>query len=180
MISIYKITNTENNKVYVGQTSLTLKRRMILHKTSHINGKDKLHSEMRRIGIDKFNISLITQTELQEEANLLESKYIDIYDSINNGYNTINSGFKNGGNTYINNPNKNEIIDKLSKSKIGCKNPMSRKIKSININTNETKNFNSLEDCVRYYGFSGHQGISRRLNKKVKTPYLNTWLFEYI
>ena len=102
-IEIYKITNTENNKIYVGQTVSHMLnhdkyRRYGIHKRldSHFseaikNNKDKecryLNNAIRKYGNDKFIVELITTCDM-ENGDDTEDKYILECNSLfPNGYN---------------------------------------------------------------------------------------------
>ena len=72
------------------------------------------------------------------------------------------------------------IKEKIRKTKIGAKNPMARKVKRINIKTNEEDIFDTVISCAKACGIkNGKTSISDRLNGKIKTPFKNTWIFEY-
>lgn len=72
---IYKISNTINNKVYIGQTRYSLEHRFTAHKKkamqntiSHVH----LHEAMRKYGVDNFYIEQIDIAETPEELNQKE------------------------------------------------------------------------------------------------------------
>ena len=114
--------------------------------------------------------------------NQKEQYWIRYYDSINNGYNETDAITKCGGNTYQSkNEQEMEIIkEKLRQTKLGELNPMARKIKRINIITQETEVYNSIIECAKACGInSGKTSITIRLNGQSKKPYKNKWLFEY-
>ena len=72
------------------------------------------------------------------------------------------------------------IREKIRKTKIGSKNPMARKIKRINIETNEIDIFDTIISCVKACGIqNGKTSIVARLNGRIKSPYKNKWIFEY-
>lgn len=94
---IYKISNTKNNKVYIGQTIQPLSKRWGAHLyRARTFGKTKLYINMRKVGIDNFYIEQIDEASSIDELNKLEEYYIKVYDSINNGYNTSNGGDRLG------------------------------------------------------------------------------------
>lgn len=108
--NIYKITNTCNDKVYIGQTWQKLSQRFNEHK-SHCTSI-KLKNAMNKYGKDKFQIVFLTLAHTQEMADHWEMHFIERYNSINNGYN-----IKSGGSHGKHSP---ETIAKLS----GTNNPM--------------------------------------------------------
>ena len=72
------------------------------------------------------------------------------------------------------------IKEKIRQTKIGAKNPMARKIKRINIKTNEVDIFDTLISCAQACGIkNGKTSISTRLNGQTKSPYKHKWIFEY-
>jgi len=107
---IYKITNFENNKIYIGQAVshiLNHKRyrpyggegRLRCHISEafskKINQCHYLNSAIKKYGCCNFNLEIIDYCEL-DQADELETKYITEYDSLYpNGYN-----LKKGGKTF--------------------------------------------------------------------------------
>lgn len=87
---IYKLTNTVNNKVYIGQTWNSMPHRFGQHFTS--SNCKKLYSALRKYSKEKFAMEFITVTNTQEIADYLESQFISKFDSINNGYNIRDGG----------------------------------------------------------------------------------------
>ena len=178
---IYKITNIQNNKVYIGQTNESIKKRFSRHMGYQALEHDtKFYRAVRKYGRENFIIEQIDVADNQEELDTKEVYWIRFYDSVNNGYNSNDYKGKVGGDTLTNHPDIKAIGLKISESKLGGKNPNARKVKAINIKTNEILTFNSYAECKKYLGFSNHAMISSRCLGKVKTPYQKTWLFEYI
>lgn len=105
---IYIIKNKINDKVYIGQ-SLNIERRWKQHIYSGVSktaqdSYSKLHLAMKELGINNFYYEILEETE-QELLTFKEDYYINLYDSINNGYNyqsaknttfKSNSGENNG------------------------------------------------------------------------------------
>ena len=56
---IYKITNTKDDMIYVGCTSLPLDERYAIHRKKSGTGKMRIHQHMRHVGRDHFSIHLI-------------------------------------------------------------------------------------------------------------------------
>ena len=98
MIGIYKITNTINNKVYIGQ-SINIDERWRAHKAdyknSHLTGKHKsyLYVSMRKYGIENFKFEVIEEAP-KELLNEREIYWIQYYDATNpdKGYNLTPGG----------------------------------------------------------------------------------------
>lgn len=61
---IYKITNTINNKIYIGQTN-DIKRRFREHKNLMYGkvGNKHLYSAIKKYGLDSFIFEIIEETE---------------------------------------------------------------------------------------------------------------------
>ena len=57
---------------------------------------------------------------------------------------------------------------------------MAKKIKRINILTNEIDIFDTVISCAKACGIqNGKTSITNRLNGKIKSPFEKTWKFEY-
>jgi len=74
MFYVYKITNTVNNKVYIGKSNNPSKRWRKHIKIAAIGSKDKsfsiIHAAIQKYGIDSFSISILE--ELVDETSALE------------------------------------------------------------------------------------------------------------
>ena len=95
---IYVIRNKVNNKLYIGQTVNNFHRRYgsNLLKNTH---NQHLKNSIQKYGIENFEIDEEFDIAYsKEELDKLECLYIDIYDSINNGYNNQTGG-SNGKHT---------------------------------------------------------------------------------
>lgn len=181
---IYKITNIQNNKVYIGQTIRPIEQRFHRHLNDAINNILDTHfaRAIRKYGKDNFIVEEIDITQTQDELNQKEQYWIKFYNSVKEGYNETDAISKCGGNTYQSKTEKEmEVIkEKIRQTKIGTKNPMARKIKRINIITNETDIFDTIISCAKACGIkNGKTSIITRLNRQIKSPYKNTWIFEY-
>lgn len=92
---IYKITNEINNKIYIGQTTVSINDRWYKHKWNAVNKrKYALHQAMHKYGIENFKIEILTETNSKEDLDRLEKKYIKEYNSFvnQNGYNMTDGG----------------------------------------------------------------------------------------
>lgn len=91
---IYKIVNSVNGKVYIGQTQKRLGRRWTQHKNCakrELPYRSKLYDAMRKYGYDSFSISVVEECE-NDALNEREIFWIEQFDSINNGYNIAKGG----------------------------------------------------------------------------------------
>ena len=181
---IYKITNIQNNKVYIGQTIRPIEQRFHRHLSDALNNILDTHfaRAIRKYGKDSFIIEEIDNAQTQDELNQKEQYWIRYYNSVEDGYNETDAVSKCGGNTYQSKTREEmEVIkNKIRQTKLGDKNPMARKIKRTNIITNEVDIFDTVINCAKACGIqNGKTSISTRLNGQVKSPYKKTWIFEY-
>ena len=89
---IYKISNSINGKVYIGQTRQTIEQRWSGHKHSAITSEAPLYRAMRKYGIENFQITVILECD-NEQLNDKEVYYIQYYNSfVPNGYNATLGG----------------------------------------------------------------------------------------
>jgi group I intron endonuclease len=95
---IYRITNTTNDKVYIGKTVATVERRWAKHIQDARCPKVYFHFAIQRHGASAFKIDEIDHTETKVELNRLEIFYIKKYKSYlpEFGYNETMGG--DGGN----------------------------------------------------------------------------------
>lgn len=96
---IYKFTNKENLKSYIGCT-----RNIGSRIQQHIKGSMKesklLHADIQRYGIEKFTIEILMTTNYADDAFHLEQVFIERYHSFTpNGYNHTTGGAGNPGYT---------------------------------------------------------------------------------
>lgn len=180
---IYKITNIQNNKVYIGQSIRPIKERFKRHMSDGLNNILDTHlaRAIRKYGKSNFTIEEIDKATTQEELNIKEQFWIRYYDSIDLGYNETDAIYKCGGNTYKSKtPKEIEVIkNKIRKTKLGGLNPNARKVKMINTITNEIQIFDSQQQCADFLHLSSHVPISRRCRKEGPELLFNKYKFEY-
>ena len=178
---IYKITNQINDKIYVGQTIRPIQQRFTRHINDAVNNVIDTHfaRAIRKYGPENFVIELIDVAETQSELNEKEQLWIHKLNATNSqyGYNETDAISKCGGNTYQSKTEEEmEVIkDKIRQTKLGAKNPMARRIRRINIVTGEIDIFDTKACGIK----NGKTSIITRLNGQIKSPYKNTWIFEY-
>lgn len=90
MKTIYKVTNSANGKVYVGQTK-NFKKRINTHKKDSLRennqrGNSPMYYDMRKYGIDNFTFEIIEDVE-NSKADEREEYYISKFDCVEQGYN---------------------------------------------------------------------------------------------
>ena len=180
---IYKITNIQNDKVYIGQTIRPVKDRFHRHINDAMNNILDTHfaRAIRKYGKDSFIIEIIDKATTQEELNQKEQYWIKHFNSVENGYNETDAINKCGGNTYQSKTleEMSAIKEKLKQSKIGGKNPNARKIKMIDLVNNKEMIFDSQQECANSLKLSSHMPISRRCRGYTKSPLNNQYQFEY-
>lgn len=180
---IYKITNKQNNKMYIGQTINPIEERWNRHCSDALNKVLDTHfaRAIRLYGPEAFVVEIIDQCNTQEELTAKEQYWIRYYDSIHCGYNETDAAYKSGGNTYAaKTPEELEQIkEKLRDSKLGGNNPNATKVKCKNINTNEEYHFGSQSEIQAFFHETNHQFCSRRCRREIKCLYKNEWLISY-
>ena len=129
MVTIYKYTNKINNKIYIGQT------RMSLLKRAKYNGSGYKHcphfySAIQKYGWENF-IPEILEVVSENEADDKEKYYIKLFNSIQNGYNIDYGG-------HIQKHRSEETRRKMSEAGKGMKNSRARNVYVNGIPTNKT------------------------------------------
>jgi group I intron endonuclease len=99
---IYKITNNINNKIYIGQTTRTVEKRVQEHFTRALYyttkyDKDEykyvhLYLAIKKYGAVAFTYEQIDAASTCEELNEKEDYWINFYNSIRAGYNMMPGG----------------------------------------------------------------------------------------
>lgn len=103
MSCVYIVTNTINNKIYIGKTSKTYKERWSQHVSASFADSSKidynylLHKAIRKYGEKQFKIELLEDNISDKEACIREQYWINFYHSSilfeeNNGYNMTYGG----------------------------------------------------------------------------------------
>jgi group I intron endonuclease len=112
---IYKVTNTINNKVYIGKTTRQLNERIIGHYDSakYSNSQTNFHRALMKYPKDVFVWEELDTAKTDEELNELEKHYIEKFNSFNFGYNMSLGG--TGGLTY----KKGDLMYEQIKHKLG-------------------------------------------------------------
>lgn len=88
---VYKYISPDGN-IYIGQTIEECNRRGLFFKAKHYVGV-KIDNARRKFGTENFEYSRLhikeynNKKEAKLELDKIESHYINLYDSVNNGYN---------------------------------------------------------------------------------------------
>jgi len=119
MYLIYKITNLLNNKLYIGQTIHSIKRRFNEHCLPN-SGCTKIYAAIKKYGRDKFEIELITMAHTQEIADYWEIYFINKHNALTRefGYNIREGGSKGKFNNKGRKHTPEELV-KMSESQKG-------------------------------------------------------------
>jgi len=180
-VIIYKILNTVNNKVYIGQTIRPLKDRWRQHLRDCKNNVDNLiYRAIRKYGKENFTIEEIDGANSLSELNYLEKHYICKFESLSseNGYNILPGGknfkmpqwIKNKISKANKGKKKKRHISKEEKSRIAKENASKLKYDKNWAIKNGSKPFKVYKAiCTR----EGKRNVSA-IHKKGK--YIGEWL----
>jgi len=115
---IYKATNQINGKVYIGQTSRKLNRRIIEHFSDKRLLRLPFSRALKKYGQQSFEFIVIDFGEDKPTLDEKEKHWIDFYDCKSpQGYNLTDGG---DGTSGIKRPD----ISEINRRKVGEKNPM--------------------------------------------------------
>lgn len=157
---IYIIRNYCNDRVYIGQTSCSLKERIRGYKNDvkFANRSRPIINAMRKYGFEAFYFEILKDNiETKKELDRWERFYIKKYNSLcsQNGYNVELGGNGKG-------KHSKETKQKISKAQTGVKNHMYGKTGSMNktskkvieLTTGKYYDSASLAACELSLGFS--------------------------
>lgn len=97
MYYIYLTTNLINNKKYIGQHKIN----STTEKDYYLGSGKLLQQAIKKYGKQNFKKEILEYCDTKEEANLLEQKYIQIYNAVeNNNYYNLAIGGDGGGFEY--------------------------------------------------------------------------------
>jgi group I intron endonuclease len=174
--SIYIIRNTKNDKVYIGQTWKTIRKRFLEHKLHRNDTKRrscKLANAMNKHGVDNFYIELLVFVHTQDIADYWESFFIDKSRSISSGYN-IKAGGSHGRHSQ-------ETIKKISNAKKGIpfseqhKNNISKsKIGTTNYHLVGNKFWVGRTHSVKTRQLLSNFGLGRKLSTEIRQKISNS------
>lgn len=134
MVGIYKITNKENCKVYIGQTN-NFARRYKEHFLWKLNKRQYIDEIISDFGTDNFTFEIIEECP-SEKLDEREKYWIQFYNSFYDGYNKT----KGGAGNFYGNP-------KLSKEDV-------ERIRTAYNNKEDRKKIYSLyQDKITFSGF---------------------------
>jgi len=193
--SIYIIKNIMNDKVYIGQTTMSVDDRFKAHiKKSTIEKRTyKLYNALKKYGKENFYIESLEDDVPIELLDKKEIYYINKYNSYKNGYNST----KGGDGRIINKKYDEDEIIKLYKKELSMPKiaklysvssaTISRVLKRNNVETRENgnkyKQINEKEFKKRWYAnnnlkemakyFKCNERTITRYARKLNLPYKN-------
>lgn len=141
---IYKITNTINGKMYIGQTRRTIEERWKQHIRSSFSDssfdKGPFHLAIKKYGIDTFKVEQIEECN-NEELNDRETYWIEYFDARHKGYNITTGGehhWKWETEEIMELWNEGLSIAEITKKLGSCNRAVSDRLKSEGVTTEET------------------------------------------
>ena len=200
---IYKITNKQNNKIYIGQTRINVNNRWRTHCAVSYNKNNEeynfaFHRAIRKYGPSNFLVETIEECS-DNNLNDREKYWIAYYNSYKDGYNESLGGdghtkynYDNIVNYYLNHDFSIkdtcihfQIYDQVVYSALQSKNI---NYKELNKRKNGIKKigkkillvekniiFNNMSEIDKYFGKVVHPNIRRCLNGVTKKAYGYTW-----
>lgn len=167
MRGIYKLTNTINEKVYIGKSE-NLGKRIKYHISSLTHGKNKnkhLQNAYSKYGSGNFSVEIIEVLDNDADINEREKYWISYYKANNRnyGYNLTNGG--DGGNGYFDcmtEDEKNKHLQVLSEAHKGENNPLYGK--HCYTDGSILKYFTE-EEAKPYIEQGWHKGIPQRIRE---------------
>lgn len=158
MYKIYKIVNSLNENVYIGQTRLSVEERFRHHIIKSKLYKERpLYKAMNELGVHNFSIQLIVDNiKTKEDANKLERFYIRHYNSYIKWDNCKGYNASTGGDAGTCN---------------------SKTVYQVDSNFEIVNIFDSTHEAARYMG-GLNSVICRVCNKQRKLAYGYVWMYE--
>lgn len=180
---IYKITNKINFKSYVGQTTKSIKKRLISHK----NENKHISHSLNKYGIDNFIIEEIASSFDLETLNKLETYFINFFETLHpKGYNHNMGGDQKGiiseiTRTKMKNSHKGHTQNRGRKHTYEyayniAKRTGIKPILAINLDDPKQRVIYSFVSEASYYGF--HIESVRDCLKGIR-KHVKRWSFQY-
>ena len=96
---LYKITNSINNKCYIGWTGKTVSTRWQQHVNDALKLRDnrKFYNAIRKYGIECWNVETLCEVQTSSAAKEKEIELIEYFNSYHSGYNATKGGDGNNG-----------------------------------------------------------------------------------
>lgn len=147
MALIYKIANDINDKVYVGQTTRTLNRRISQHLySSKKNSNSLIHRAIRKYGWKHFQVEILEDDILLKNLNEREIYWTNKFNAISpNGYVLI-AGQNN--NKIISEETRKNLSD-INKKRFIKNHPKNKIILCYDLDNNFIKEFDSISNASK-------------------------------
>ena len=160
---IYKVTNTINDKVYIGQTKQTLTKRKHQHKH---NKNTAIGSAIRKYSQDSFIFEILEECSSYEHMNERENFWIKYYNCIApNGYNLVSGGVSRK-------EMSEETREKYKKINLGRKRSEEtrNKIRLAKLGKKATEDHiqKQKEGMKKRYAECGHHMYGKKLSEEIK------------
>jgi group I intron endonuclease len=99
MAYLYKITNVQTNKCYIGWTGKTVEDRWARHVKDAVTHRDnrKFYNAIRKYGSTSWTVETLMEVSSIAEAKNKEIELIEEYNSYYQGYNATKGGDGNNG-----------------------------------------------------------------------------------
>lgn len=167
---IYGIHNTVTNKWYIG-SCLDMKDRFQRHRYYLKHGKhhsSKLQRSFNLYGENAFDVQILKHLSEDDDRFILEEEYIKKYNSINNGYNILET---------CKEVNYFKLSEKAKSNFMKYIDTLKRSVICIDRFTGNIVNeFSSISDAARFYKTSS-SNISRTCKGKIN--YIKDIVFVY-
>lgn len=183
---IYKVTNSINNKIYVGITNQGYKTRFYKHCSDSIRGSNfPLHLALRKYGIDNFTTEVI---ETCDTIKLLKEREIYWIKELQSQSKEIGYNVTNGGDGAFGRPVSEEtrlLISKKAKERVftdiirnnmRAASTLSKKVSMYSLDGVYIRTFNSTKEVEREFGY-GNTNISKCARGQVKQS--NGYIWKY-
>ena len=158
MREIYKITNIEDGKIYIGQTKYTSEKRFNQHIYEALNKKHTsiyLNNAICKYGVENFTLEVLEMNLDDTQLDEREQEYIKLHNSVApHGYN-IQFGGQNKGRQHC-----EESRERMREQKLGEKNHNFGKPRS-----DETKSkISAAKSGEKHHFYGKHLTEDHRLN----------------
>lgn len=162
MIKIYKYTNKTNGKVYIGQTSQSIKQRAGKNGSRYTSYNSSFGSAIKKYGWSNFDLEILKDNiATKHESNYWEWYYVEQYKSNNKefGYNCTNGG--DSAIYGLTEETKQKVSKGLRESKTWRNNNLKAHVKLENIVLYDVKTGNIIKIYESEYAAYTDLGIVR-------------------
>jgi group I intron endonuclease len=169
---IYKLTNTLNNKIYIGLTTETISercRKRIAEAKYRESRNSYILNAIRKYGSKVFKVEQLDTANTLEELQQKEIFYIEKYNSTNRniGYNLTKGGEGNLGLKM-----SEETKEKIRQKHLGVKWSKDRKLEHCKILKSKNINYNIAKENCRIYNLKACKKVGKfDINNKLVKIY---------